>query len=115
MASQEEFDALKGRIEELELKLQGAAAAASAPAASALTAEELQAFVKVRDVIAADWGENCGINECFKPRLCWRCTVCTTCSVCRACAVCVNECTCGPCNNGPMIPGGFERFGGLGG
>lgn len=115
MATQDEFDALKGRIEELENKLQAASAPGPTAASAALTAEELKAFVKVRDVIAADWGENCGINECFKPRLCWRCFPCTTCSVCRACAVCINECTCGPCANGPIVQGGFERFGGLGG
>ena len=107
MSSQEDFDALKGRIEELENKL---AAAASGASSKSLTPEELQAFVKVRDALAADWGENCGINECFRPRLCWR--PCTACTACRAC---IFECTCGPCMNGPLSQGGLERFGGLGG
>ena len=110
MASQEEFEALKGRIEELENKL-AAAQPAAASAKPEITAEELQAFVKVRDVIAMDWGENCGINECM------RCVVnrCVTACVTRCITVCSFECTCGPCNVGPMGLGNLGRFGGLGG
>ncbi|HMQ36941.1 MAG TPA: hypothetical protein PKE46_04255 [Micropruina sp.] len=103
MASQEEFDELKGRLESLEKQV-------AAGAAPQFTAEELAAFRKV-SAAAADFGEFCGINDCFRPRLCS-----TVCSVCRSCWVpCIVECTCGPCNQGPIIGGGLQRFGGLGG
>ena len=66
---------------------------------------------QVKDRVDADFGEFCGINDCFRPRLCS-----TVCSVCRSCWVpCIVECTCGPCNQGPIIGGGLQRFGGLGG
>ncbi len=110
MASQEEFDALKGRIEELENKL--AAAGASASATAAFTPEEMAAYQKVRDVIAADYGDFCGINDCFRPQRCIK--LCDYFCVQRCIQRCIFECTCGPCNIGPMT-GGIERFGGLGG
>ena len=73
-----------------------------------LTSQDLEGFRKVRDMIAADWGDNCGINECWRPwriprippRGCWPCI-----------QNCWNEC------QGPF-PGdirNIERFGGLGG
>lgn len=109
MAGQEEFEALKGRIEELENKL--AASQEAVGARAEITAEELQAFVKVRDILATDWGDNCGINECM------RCIVnrCVTACVTRCITVCLAECTCGPCNLGQFGGGSLGRFGGLGG
>lgn len=109
MPSQEEFDELKGRIVELENKL----SQATTPAAKAsVTAEEMQAYAKVRDLLAADYGDFCGINDCYRPVL--RCySNCMT----RCISRCIYECTCGPCNLDPgtMVPGGLQRFGGLGG
>jgi len=102
MPSQEEFDELKGRLESLEQQVAGGPT-------SKFTDEEMAAFRKVSS--AMDTGEFCGINDCFRPRLC-----AGVCSVCRNCwTPCIFECTCGPCNNGPIIGGGLQRFQGLGG
>ena len=102
MPSQEEFDELKGRLESLEKQI-------TSSAAPQFTDEELTAFKKVSSAMA-DTGDFCGINDCFRPRLC------TVCSVCRTCWVpCIRECTCGPCNTGPFTTGGLQRFEGLGG
>ena len=103
MPSQEEFDELKGRLEKLENHFAGAAT-------PQFTDEELAAFKKVSSA-RADTGDFCGINDCFRPRLCS-----TVCSVCRTCwTVCIFECTCGPCNLGGFNAGGVQRFNGLGG
>lgn len=103
MASQEEFDELKGRLENLEQQIAGAVP-------QQFSEEELAAFRKVSS--AMQFGEFCGINDCFRPRLC----VTTVCTACRTCWVpCIMECTCGPCNQGPIAGGGLQRFGGLGG
>ena len=76
---------------------------------SDLTAEEIRAFRKVRDIVAFDPDTVCGINECFKcVNICRVNPVCV--AVCRVCRVCDFECTCGPCN----IGGRGGRFGGLG-
>ena len=102
MPSQEEFDELKGRLESLEKQVAGGAA-------PQFTDEELAAFRKV-SAAAADFGDFCGINDCFRPRLCSG----SVCVVCRSCwTPCIFECTCGPCNQGPIIGGGLQRFGGL--
>ncbi len=79
-------------------------------ASANITAEEMAAYQKVKDVVAADWGEFCGINDCF------RCVIirCLQCysgpSLCRACDV---ECSCGPCNIG-QFGGSMRRFQNLG-
>ena len=111
MPSQEEFEELKGRIVELENRLKGEGAAAVAE--PELTPEEIKAFLKVRDRLGADWGENCGINECFRPpvlRCISRCVV-----TCFACHPVCAECTCGPCIMSGGGVGGVSRFGALGG
>ena len=108
MADDDRMKALEGRIAELENLL---ARQTKTPMES-LTAEEMQTFTKVRDVIAADWGEFCGINDCFRCRVCRTCVVCR---VCRVCRVCDHECICGPCVvDGPIGRGvaGFSDFGG---
>ena len=64
MPSQEEFDELKGRLEKLENHVAGAAT-------PQFTDEELAAFKKVSSAMA-DTGDFCGINDCFRPRLCSR-------------------------------------------
>ena len=104
MPSQEEFDELKGRLESLEKQVAGGTA-------PQVTDEELAAFRKVSSAMA-DFGDFCGINACFRPRLCSG----SVCTVCRSCFTpCIFECTCGPCNQGPIVGGGVQRFGGLGG
>lgn len=81
--------------------------------ASNLSAEEVQAYQKVRDIVAADFGEFCGINDCF------RCIVrCLRCFSCFHCIVpCINECNCGPCimSGETGLRGGLGRFSNLGG
>jgi hypothetical protein len=110
MSNQEEFDELKGRIVELENKL--SKGSATRESAAGITAEEIQAFEKVRDVIASDWGEFCGINDCYRCIVVQRCV--TTCI--KTCySPCIYECTCGPCNIGGFGGGNVGRFGGLGG
>jgi hypothetical protein len=88
-----------------------------------LTPEELQAFAKVRDMIAIEGGGFCGINDCF------RCVIsqCVTTCVARCIHHCIQqciqpciqpcifECTCGPCLAGGQVGGGIGRFSGLGG
>ena len=116
MADDAHIKALEGRIAALENALQAKAERAGAPTAAAaanLTPEEVAAFQKVRDVVAADWGEFCGINDCFRCRVCSTCSVCRVCRVCRVCDI---ECSCGPCQQiDPGIirgVGGFNQFGG---
>jgi hypothetical protein len=109
MPTDEEFEELKGRIVELENQLgQRGVKRTSEP----ITPEEMQAFAKVRDVLAADWGGFCGVNDCFRciVQNCWQPCI-TRCLP----PPCIVECTCGPCNIGAAGGGGLSRFGGLGG
>jgi hypothetical protein len=118
MPSDEEFEELRGRIVELENQLAQRGAARQDMAS--LTPEELQAFAKVRDMIATDVGQ-CGINDCF------RCVVSHCVGTCvfrclhqclcvRCIQPCIFECTCGPCLAGGQVDlGGIGRFSGLGG
>lgn len=107
MADDETLKSLEGRVAALENALAGK----SQRKVADLTDEEIATFQKVRDVMAADFGEFCGINDCFRCRLC---TVCTVCVVCRVCRVCIFECSCGPCSPGGVGGGvgGFNQFGG---
>jgi hypothetical protein len=62
--------------------------------------EDIDTYLRVlRAALATDWGENCGINECFKCIACWTCSggpqLCYRCGPCLRCDV---ECVCGPCN-----------------
>ena len=98
---------LEARIAQLESKL--ASAGRQEPAE--ITAEEMKAYRKVRDVIAADWGEFCGINDCFR---CIRVCGGGPCVI-RCIVRCINECVCGPCSPGGGGPGGGGQFGGFGG
>ena len=100
---------LEARIADLESKL----ASAGRPQATEITADEMKAYRKVRDVIAADWGEFCGINDCFRCIIqrCYRCYTPVPIPIPRVCDV---ECSCGPCNVGGLS-GGLGRFSGLGG
>jgi hypothetical protein len=110
MADDDHIKALEGRIAALENALQAKAERSGATAN--LTPEEIAAFQKVRDVVAADWGEFCGINDCFRCRACSSCSVCRVCKVCRVCDI---ECSCGPCQIDPGTirgVGGFNQFGG---
>jgi hypothetical protein len=110
MMADDKLNELEGRLERIERAL-GARMRREPSEPVDLTAEELNAYRKVRDVMAADWGEFCGINDCFHCILCKVCSVCHVCVVCRVCDV---ECTCGPCIiAGPRGGiGDFRRFGG---
>jgi hypothetical protein len=111
---------LSARIARLEKLVESMATMPERPQVTDLSAEDMAAFRKVRDVLAFDPDTVCGINECFKCvtvcrvcqicHACQVCQVCQVCSVCRVCRVCDFECTCGPCNVGGMS----GRFGGLG-
>ena len=100
---------LEARIAELESKL---AAGGGRPQAAEITADEMKAFQKVRDIVAADWGDMCGINDCF------RCLKpCYTPCIVRCIYRCINECV-GPClpgGGGGGFTGGGGQFGGFGG
>jgi len=108
MPEPENGSKLEMRIARLEKLIEGLAPESRAP--QALTADEVAAYRKVQDVIAA--GEFSGINECsrcFVVRCMQRCiTICGM--VCRACDV---ECICGPCGFGGL-GSRLSRFGGLG-
>jgi len=100
---------LELRIARLEQLVQGAPKREAVD----ITAEEMKAYQKVRDVIAADYGEFCGINDCFR---CIGLCGGARCVSCFVCARCINECICGPC--GPVLgglAGTLGRFSGLGG
>jgi hypothetical protein len=105
----EDANDLSSRLARLEKLVESMAKSATRPDVADISAEDIAAFRKVRDVIAFDPDGVCGINECFKcVSLCRPCQVCQV--VCRVCKVCDFECTCGPCN-----PGTFAgRFGVLG-
>ncbi len=98
---------LEARVIELEQKL---GQFTRRPEPAHVTAEEIQAFHKVRDLVATDFGDFCGINDCF--RACFRCQGGGGTSNCFRC---INECVCGPCSPGGFGGGGFGgRFGGFG-
>ena len=110
MAEAEDIKGLEMRIARIE-KLVEKMAVGREPAD--VSAQEIAAFRKVRDVIAADWGEFCGINDCFRCIIrCLRCVTCVRCIV-----RCIVECSCGPCNPGfeGGLSGGIGRFSELGG
>jgi hypothetical protein len=104
MAESEDIKQLNMRIAKLEQALGGAAKRAQP---TDLTADEIKTYRKVLDVIAADWGDFCGINDCFRCIINRCITRCIT--ICRRCDI---ECSCGPCSLGTL--GGIGRFGGLG-
>ena len=106
---------LEMRIVELEDQLTQLRAR---PEPKDVSADEVSAYIKVREMLAFDWGENCGINECM--RCIARCDSCIrwpseTISRCVTLCACIFECSCGPCNRGGFGIGGRERFTGLGG
>lgn len=111
------------RVEELELQVKeltqklDAMTGGGRRAMADLTDEELATYQKVRDIVVADWGEFCGINDCFRCiQICRVCKICGTCQVCQVCVACIHECSCGPCGSVPLGGGGgLGRFGGLGG
>jgi hypothetical protein len=111
MPSQEEFDELKGRIVELENALKQ-----RRQDEPDITPEEMETYKKVRDRLGGDWDDprnRIGGVLCA-PTPVIRCfTQCFT--QCFFCSRCIFECTCGPCLQFGPDPGGFGRFGGLGG
>lgn len=109
MAGTDDVKKLEMRIARLETLVEKAVAT-RAPAE--ISADEVKAYIKVRDVLAVDWGEFCGINDCFRCIVrCLRCiTVCELCL--RRCDV---ECVCGPCNIARGgLRGRLSRFSELG-
>jgi hypothetical protein len=110
MAQGDDLKALQQRIDKLESML---AQTTKSREATNLTADEIKAYQKVRDVMAADYGEFCGINDCFRCIIqrCYRCYTPVPIPIPRVCDV---ECSCGPCNVGGL-GGGLGRFSGLGG
>jgi hypothetical protein len=106
----EERNELEGRIERLEQML----GSGMQREAIDLSADEIKTYIKVRDVIAANYGEFCGINDCFRCllcKLCSSCQTCHTCATCRICRICDVECICSMgTRSGGM--GDFMRFGG---
>jgi hypothetical protein len=110
MPTDEEFEALKGRIVELENQL----AKRGKSRVTDLTPEEIDTFQKVREVIASDFGDFCGVNDCMScVQLCIQ--RCVQLCVARCIQVCIFECTCGPCNVGNLGSVAATRFGSLGG
>lgn len=102
---EDKFTKLEGRIEQLEQSL-------GRPQREPvdISADEMSAYLKVRDVIAADYGDFCGINDCFRCHT--FCRICIVCQICRR--FCDVECICGPCNIGGRGGGvrDFTQFGG---
>ena len=108
MPSDDRLKRLEGRIDRLENSL----TQRPRREATDLSADEISAYLKVRDVIAADFGEFCGINDCFR---CIVCRICQqACRICQVCRICDVECVCGPCNIGGRTGGisDFTSFGG---
>jgi hypothetical protein len=101
----DELAELKARVAELEKLLKSR----SQPAE--ITADEMAAYKKVSDALAFDVGD-CGINECYRmPVL--KCV--QRCIVVKCIVKCTYECSCGPCNVGGYMGGGFSRFEEFGG
>jgi hypothetical protein len=112
MADGNDLKNLELRIAELEKKL-GSMTRRSTPAN--ISEEEVKAYQKVRDVLAADYGDFCGINDCFR---CGINNCIHLCKLCNLCHFCINECNCGPCSGysyGGISGGGLSRFSGIGG
>lgn len=116
MGEPESLDKRIAALEEQISRLNQALSATAKPKAVDISADDVASFHKVRDALAGgDWGEFCGINDCFRPRPCLvqPCVV-----ACRPCIVqCINECTCGPCRACAIDPatlgniGRFQQFG----
>lgn len=109
MSDANEIKQLELRIVELEKKLELATRRASA---AQINAEEMQTYQKVRDILAADYGDFCGINDCYRC-IVLRCGGVSQC-ITRCIQRCIFECTCGPCNPG-VISQGLGTFSQLGG
>ena len=108
MAGESDIKQLELRIKELEDQLKQLRATHEAVN---ISAEEVKAYRKVRDVLALDPDTECGINECSRCII-NRCI--NRCIVNRCIVRCIFECTCGPCNLGDFTIGGGGRFGNLG-
>jgi hypothetical protein len=105
--AEDRLNELEGRLERIEKALGSRMRREPVD----LSADELNAYLKVRDVMAADWGDFCGINDCYRCTICRTCSICVVCRICRFCDV---ECICGPCLRSGLSggPGDFRQFGG---
>lgn len=101
--AEEAVKRLEARIVELENELK----TLRGPQPTDISADEVQAYLKVREVV--DWEGGC--------KLCGPCIVwpSETISRCVRLCACLVECTCGPCNIGGFERGGLSRFSALGG
>lgn len=87
------------RIRSIENTLEKLTAAMGVTTSAKVEKSDIDAYLAVmRAAVAVDWGEFCGINDCFKCIVvCRVCRSCTVCNVCSSCKICF-ECTgCGPC------------------
>src|SRR5258708_4753882 len=84
---------LEARIVELEQRLGDMP---RRPEPADISADELKAYQKVKARLSADWGDECGLNECMRclPAS-FRCYRCLPASF-RCITRCINEC-------GPII------------
>ena len=109
MAQDDDLKKIDLRISKLESMLEKALASRQP---TDLSADEIKAYYKVRDVVAADYGEFCGINDCFRCNII-RCVRCYTPP--RLCTFCDVECSCGPCSSpGGRFGGNIRRFSDMG-
>lgn len=105
MAGESDIQKLELRIKELEDQLKAMRSAQGAQ----LSAEDLQAFQRVRDTLLCSVS-GC-LNECSRciANCAWRCIFECTCGPCGGCG------GCGGCIVERPMSGGAGRFGGLGG
>jgi len=105
MADEKDLKSLEMRLTKLENAI---GRLVESRKAADISAEEMKAYMKVRDSLEPDF---CGPNDCM--RLCYprgpifRCFRCIQICIVR----CINECNCGP-GTGGGFSGGFSELGG---
>jgi hypothetical protein len=105
MASDADIQKLELRIKELEDQLK------SLRSSGQISADDLQAFQRVRDALLCGAGCLSECTRCLSQLCVANCvTNCITICIQR----CIFECTCGPCSQERPLGGGGGRFGGLG-
>ena len=107
MASESDIQKLELRIKELEDQLKSMR---SSQPGSQISAEDMQAFQRVRDALLGGGGASFCLTECTR---CIGLCIVNCISVCIQ--RCIFECSCGPCLQERPLGGGGGRFGGLGG
>ena len=102
-AKDDELAQLRARVEQLEALL----TARREP--TDLTADEIAAYHKVSGLLAADWGDFCGINDCYRPVFHHCYTACFRC-ITRCINECISECNIMPPMGVAARRGGLARF-----